>query len=147
MFFIYKKSIVSLRHTILTSLVIHAQARWAEYMGATQILPEWDIVRNLGRNRYPPIFRELQRIVDSDELITRRSPNQTYPSSYRQLPAIKPHTSFENADASFSGLHRHMGRISTEPLVVPVRVVVYVIEAECATNQSDKSISDTSKRS
>ena len=36
-----------------------------------------------------------------------------------------------------------MGRIATEPLVVPVLIVVYVIEAECDTNQSDNLISDT----
>ena len=36
-----KKSIVDLRHTNLTPLIIHAQARWAEQEGATLMLPEW----------------------------------------------------------------------------------------------------------
>ena len=36
-----KKGIVDLRHTNLTPLIIHAQARWAEQEGATLMLPEW----------------------------------------------------------------------------------------------------------
>ena len=38
-----KKGIVDLRHTNLTPLIIHAQARWAEQEGATLMLPEWEL--------------------------------------------------------------------------------------------------------
>ena len=58
----------------------------------------------------------------------RCSPTRTYQNSYRWLPTLKPRTSFENVDTGFSRLHRHVGCIAAEPLVVPTRTVAYIEE-------------------
>ena len=58
--------------------------------------------------------------------LSRRSPTRAHPNGYRRLLVVKPCTSFENADDGFSRRHHHVGCISAEPLVVPIRVAIYI---------------------
>ena len=78
---------------------------------------------------YLPTFSELQQIFFYIcKKADRRSPTRTNQDSYRMLPSIKSDTSCENVDVGFSGQHHDVGRITTEPLVVPIRVVIYIEE-------------------